>query len=663
MNLIRIAFCFFCLSSFAQKEAAQWHFGSYGGLNFQNGAPTAITNSTMNARFSSTGISDNLGNLLFYSDGQDVWNKNNVLMANGQNTGGNSQGYQASVVIKKSGNVYYLITYNITNFISGLPMINYSLVDMSLAAGLGSVTASNLSITPAGFPMANKLAATRHCNQTDHWILTHKGGFPGSNEYHAFLATAAGISSNVVISSIGANQPQSYGTIYYGANYYYQGIQKFSPNGKKICATMPFRAVELYDFNTATGSLSNLVILDTMISITPSIGGVYSEYDPNSMCAEFSPDGSKLYVTYTNNQPSLVQFDLCAGSPNAIAASKTAISLINRGGFYPNGIPTMQLGIDGKIYVTLLNTGNTNTPNFMGVINNPNVTGTLCNYVPNAVPLSTISPFPPNTFYPSSQSCLPQFISNYFEQKPVLPALTGTINCGSAAFTSPTLCAGAGYSVVGYQWSFNDVLSGASNTSTLVNPTHVFSANGTYNVKLILQYHPCGADTLKKNVIITGLPSVSVTGKTAICKGQSATLALSGANSFSVNGVAQTQSSLVVQPTVTTVYTLTGSDTQTGCRSLRTFTVTVSPCTGINEVSVNPNDDILIYPNPNSGYFYVELKDAAELWVTDVSGRTILQKELASGKNELNMSEQKAGLYFISIKTPNVFHQFKLIRD
>lgn len=50
-----------------------------------------------------------------------------------------------------------------------------------------------------------------------------------------------------------------------------------------------------------------------------------------------------------------------------------------------------------------------------------------------------------------------------------------------------------------YSWNFGD-----GNTSSLANPTHTYTANGTYNVVLIIS-NTCGADTVTKQVTITNV--------------------------------------------------------------------------------------------------------------------------------------------------------------
>ena len=568
---------------------------------------------------------------------------------NGISSSVSSVGTQASIVIRKSGNKYYVISHNNDNyfFTSPIaPMTTYAIVDMNLASGLGSVTTSSVAISAVGLAQVGKMAATKHCNQKDHWLLRHQGGFPGTNNYQSYLVTSAGISTTAVISSIGALQTQAY----IQAHVFYRGVHKFSPNGRKVAATLPYRTVELYDFDNSTGVLSNVIKLDT-ISNPPFVNGVA---EANSHGAEFSPDGTKLYVTYGNKHPFLCQFDLCAGSPAAIAASKTVISydtLISGAIFYP-----IQLGIDGKIYVN-------NNPNsslsFLGVINNPNAHGALCNYQPQG-----IQSLGPSTFFPPIAGMgtgLPNFESTFFEQKPILGPISSSIVCGQVNFAAPSLCAAAGYSVSARQWNFNDTISSA-NTSILSNPSHVFSANGSYTVQLVLNYYPCGTDTLKQTITITGLPTLSITGNKIICKGESTILSFVGGNNYSINNIAVLQNTAQVQPTVSTVYTISTTNTVTGCSALKTVSITVRPCTSINNSSPE-QFNFNIYPNPSDGVFMIE--SDAPIFIIKVYnqlGMLVYQGLTENGKHKIDLSNQAAGIYFVEVQNKNGVKTQKLIK-
>ncbi|WP_179376248.1 hypothetical protein [Winogradskyella wichelsiae] len=75
---------------FAQSEASFWYFGYNAGLRFnaQSSTVTAITDGQINTLEGCTSIADEDGNLLFYSDGRTVWNRNHQIMQNGDYFGG-----------------------------------------------------------------------------------------------------------------------------------------------------------------------------------------------------------------------------------------------------------------------------------------------------------------------------------------------------------------------------------------------------------------------------------------------------------------------------------------------------------------------------------------------------------------------------------------------
>jgi hypothetical protein len=55
-------------------------------------------------------ISDKNGALLFYTNGQTVWNKNHEIMDNGSNLSGDPNNTQSSIIIPKPNdeNTYYI---------------------------------------------------------------------------------------------------------------------------------------------------------------------------------------------------------------------------------------------------------------------------------------------------------------------------------------------------------------------------------------------------------------------------------------------------------------------------------------------------------------------------------------------------------------------------
>jgi hypothetical protein len=86
---------------FAQTDA-HWYFGRKAALNFNvNGnqsGPAVLSNNVMITPEASATISDNSGNLLFYTNGVIVYNRNHQIMANGDGLNGDASACQIAVV-------------------------------------------------------------------------------------------------------------------------------------------------------------------------------------------------------------------------------------------------------------------------------------------------------------------------------------------------------------------------------------------------------------------------------------------------------------------------------------------------------------------------------------------------------------------------------------
>jgi PKD repeat protein len=213
---------------------------------------------------------------------------------------------------------------------------------------------------------------------------------------------------------------------------------------------------------------------------------------------------------------------------------------------------SLQLASDKKIYTARYN-ANIDSTSWLGVINNPDVLGSGCNYVDNGVSLSG----------KYSSLGLPNFVPYYLKSQ--LPPYTFTVNCLNATFSAPTVnknnCVGSSSAVNSFSWNFGDPASGASNTSTTANTTHTFSSAGTYTVTLTL-YYACGYDVITQSVKVTG-PAISVTKEQTIQSGDSVTLTATASGVLLWNTGA-TSASITVSPHVTTAYCVMVNDS-VGC--------------------------------------------------------------------------------------------------
>lgn len=124
-------------------------------------------------------------------------------------------------------------------------------------------------------------------------------------------------------------------------------------------------------------------------------------------------------------------------------------------------------------------------------------------------------------------------------------------------------------------WTFGDATS-----STTLNPIHTYTASGTYTVTLIASTGFC-SDTIKKPVTVALFNPFAANGG-AFCYGQSTTtLSASGGTSYSWQPSATLSSSIipnpVASPTTTTIYSVTITNSVSGCAATLTTQVTVNP--------------------------------------------------------------------------------------
>lgn len=461
----------------AQSEAMNWYFGNAAGLSFSTSPPSLLLNGVMTVGEGCATISDATGNVLFYSDGMTVWDKTHSIMANGSGLLGGLSPSSGCVILKMPGNnsLYYLFTIHDafgSNF-------RYNVIDISLAAGNGSVVTKNVNLFVGN--CTEKLAATKHCNGIDYWIVIHEAS---SNSFRSFQLSSTGINTVAVVSNVGSASA--------GATL---GCMKISPNGKKLGFAISNQGFEMYDFDASTGQVSNFIFLGG----TPLLGNwAYGcEFSPNSNIFY----GSVYSASGPVNSNRIYQWDLCAGSNTAISASSYTLLGSDLG--IRLG---MQLAVDGKIYVTRSNS-------VLSAITSPNSVGIGCGFIDQAF----------NTLPRTYVWGLPNFMSSYFLQQPNQPPYNYTIsNCSTVSFSAAPSVTSAGcfsnsFSLTSTAWDFGDPASGPANTSTLSNPIHIYSGPGSYTANRIY-YYSCGGGTDTVSQIITILgPTLSVSSTSINC--------------------------------------------------------------------------------------------------------------------------------------------------
>jgi len=410
---------FFIAFTYSQGEANIWYFGANAGLDFNSGNPVALTDGQLNTIEGCATISNASGQLLFYTDGMTVWDRNHTIMPNGTGLLGDSTSSQSAIIVPKPGSntIYYIITVSAEASPVG---VTYSIVDISLNGSYGDVTADkNVQLFAA--PACEKLTVVKKGNDTDYWVVIH--GY-GNNTFLAYSITSSGLNPIPVVSNVGALIDVVFETL---------GYLKFSPDGTKLISCNYQDLVELFDFNNNTGIISN----------PRFITNKFANYG-----AEFSPSGDIAYITTGDlNTCELIQYDLTATNIPSTAVLLYPFDDINLG--------ALQLAPDGKIYVPIFG------EHFISRISNPNVLGVGCDFQVNAISLGT----------GIGQLGLPQFIQSYFN------ASFTAQNLCLGATTSFTL--NDSQTPTSVLWDFGD---GATSTDTNPTHQYATADNYTVTV-------------------------------------------------------------------------------------------------------------------------------------------------------------------------------------
>lgn len=326
-----------------------WYFGTNAGLNFNTGVATALEDGELITAEGCATSCDENGNLLFYTDGQTVWDKEHNIMPNGTGLMGDWSATQSAIIVPSPGssNIYYIFTIDAwqNNLQNGL---RYSIVDLNLNGGLGDITSTkNILLHDL---VCEKIAAVANYNETSVWVIAHGWN---NNEFYSYKLSSTGIDPNPVVSSVGISHSSSTG---YRSSIGYMNI---SPSRDRLAvAIRDLETVELFDINRYTGTISNPINISVNCN-----NGVYG--------VDFSNNSNVLYVS--THYCGIYQYDISSNNETIIQNSQYNIpnSSVEFGG--------IQLGPNGKMYVAR------KLVNYLGVIENSNNLGADCDYNQNGV--------------------------------------------------------------------------------------------------------------------------------------------------------------------------------------------------------------------------------------------------------------------------------------
>ncbi|MCC5920274.1 MAG: PKD domain-containing protein [Cyclobacteriaceae bacterium] len=304
-----------------------WYFGDNAGIDFNplpDDPAIPISNSVMQAPQATAIVGDGNGDVLFFSDGRSLWNRNEALITDQLNGSPDASQSVAIMAFPEDASMYYVFTTEEV-FGSNENQVSMTLVDLKANDGLGDVVRLNKRLFAKS---TERLAPIG-----DNWLLAHE---LGNNTFRAYPLTNQGLGSPV-LSSIGSahNGP---------ANS--RGYMKAF--GTQKVAVAVGNAVELFDFDQ--GELTN----ERRIS-PPGIGGL------QAYGIEFSGDGSKLFFTARQEGGPSKLYEYYIGDP-VVGADPDNDDLDNGGSTdpeliseeeYPLDLGAIQTAPDGRTYVAI----------------------------------------------------------------------------------------------------------------------------------------------------------------------------------------------------------------------------------------------------------------------------------------------------------------------
>lgn len=310
-------------------------------------------------------ISDKFGNLLFFSDGYGVWNKEFKVMENGDSIIDvdftfmqkipSSFDLATKVTITPYPGVdstYYIFVRQLPDesYRFEDPFVSYSIVDLRMNNGLGKVLEKRKYILNRKKEYIEYLPIM-HQNQKDIWLIL----IDTNKIFQTLLVTKdgiidLGIRDSTVLKSV-SGQDSTFSFIAIPLDGGCTNKLLCSPDGETILCPVynnlnrPYLSCVLMKFDRANGKISKPIYIPSPVD---------SNYFFHTHRFAFSPDGSKLFSfkVYSRIPSSqftfqIEKFDLLIWDSTVINNSRKTIyssNLQRLSGTYPI------LGIDGKFY-------------------------------------------------------------------------------------------------------------------------------------------------------------------------------------------------------------------------------------------------------------------------------------------------------------------------
>jgi len=515
-----------------------WYFGQNAGIDFNPPTgPVALDDSQMNAPEGCTAVSDRNGQVVFYTDGNDVFIKDKVtgvhtLVETGIGGSPGSSQSTMGIAFPNDETLYYIFTTEEVGTGTGMFALKYSVFDIKV----NDIVEKNITLFTK---------STERLTANNNWVVIHEYG---NSNFRAYQLTPNGLSSPVV-SSMGSDHMTS-------SPEQAQGYMKFSSNNTKLAVALANGPngpsfLEVFDWDDNLGKVTDVRRLN--LAADGGSGQVYG--------VEFSPGSNKLFATVKR-----------AGGPSVIMEYRAdTLSKIRHIANTSDGneLGAIQIGPDGQMYVAVQ--GSTN----LGTILADEDTARASVYNPSGFALAVGT---------SSQLGLPNFAQNTGSAQ----STPGYSVSGPVCLGQPIFLNAQTSSIIDTAfWQITDITNAVVYTSQNLTDTVTLSASGDFLVSLIIG-NRCGFNTaFSQTVTVNPPPQTSTLPAGLPLCGNSTlldTYTTPPANIADLNFLWSTGATTQAI-TVSTIgtYTVTVTDTTSGCTTQASvfvgppFTVDLGP--------------------------------------------------------------------------------------
>jgi hypothetical protein len=513
----------------AQNSQATWVFGDNYVLQWKQGGqisrdPVFIQRPPLRSAEGAASISDSCsGDLLYQSDGLQIWYGNGSLVPGSQGLCSGTSSRQNVVFVPWKGHPGATFVFaalsttgpGVDPIATGADCIRtytYSLIEEQ-ANGTFALTRKNVPLTPSRAPYGSEMIAATATRERDgYWVLTFD---PYPQEILAYRVDSSGVNPIPVISKVNGISSLSQ--------------MQVSPDGKRVAMNSVFGSV--FDFDNATGRLSAQRDIDNYDIRSRFYQQVYEGLGV-SLCYGtcFSPDSKQLYlsqqtsrtkqgvVTYINR---ILQFDLTLPTASDVANSVEVIFETAEPSKQVGYISAqMNLGIDRRLWI--------NMDSVLDVIEYPNIRGKGCVYKADmiAIPYSPLLKNERGISFPTiiNSDLFP--IPGQQSCRPPWPELVGDTICAGECVTMRVR---SQHEVHTCSWSAAGSNQGTSRGAD--SAVFCYDQPGTYVVYANVG-NEYGSNVAVARVVVNAKPVVSLNVDTLVCRGEVVTARASGAASY-----------------------------------------------------------------------------------------------------------------------------------